>query len=451
MNPNKEGKKMALKRYGLKVMVIGGLGGREAVIVWRLSKSPRVAQIYLSGRSDSLEHLCTCCNLGDDVNVIADFAKKEGIDLAFVGPEKHLSLGVVDAFEARRIPIVGPSQEASRLESSKCDTKMLLQDLCVPVPEFAVFDDPEKAKKYVRDIGYPVVVKADGLAAGKGSIVCSTTPEAEDAIDLIMIKRQFGDAGNRVIIEKRVYGRELSFFCFTDGIKILPMEGAQDYKGALDGNQGKNTGGMGSFSPHPWLDDELTELIMSQVARPTINGLRDICRIKYKGVIYFGLMLVEEGDKIIPYVLEINVRLGDPEAQVILPRLENDLVDILEAIYFERLGGINLLWSPDYCLCLCATSGRSKAGPGKGWNKGYPDRYGIGFPITGLDKVDSDCLVFHSGTKKNDEGQFETAGGRALALVTKKKSLMEARVTAYNEMSKISFTGITFRTDIGKE
>jgi phosphoribosylamine---glycine ligase len=449
MNPKKEGQKMPFAKYGLKVMIIGGKGGREESIAWKFSKSPRVGKLYLSGRSDSLADICTVCDLSDDVEKIADFAEKEGIDLAFVGPEKPLSAGIVDAFERRGIPIVGPSQRASRLEASKCDTKILLKDLSIPIPDFAVFDNPDEAKSYARNIGYKVVVKADGLAAGKGSVVCDSETDAEIAIQLMMEERIFGDAGNRVIIEKRLYGREISFFCFTDGKTILPMEAAQDYKGALDGNQGKNTGGMGSYSPHPWLDSKLSKLIMKQVAEPTINGLRNILGISYKGVIYFGIMLsADENNQIIPYVLEINVRLGDPEAQVILPRLENDLVDICEAIYFERLRDIKLIWDPNYYVCICATSGRVKGK--KGWYHGYPDRYKIGILISGLESVGSHCLLFHAGTKK-EGGQWLTDGGRVYGIVAKGKTLSEATSTAYKQISYTHFNGIRYRNDIGKE
>lgn len=440
---------MSFKKYGLKVMIIGSKGGREEAIAWKLSSSPRVGKIYLSGNSDSLGRICTICQLGEDVNAIADFAQREVVDLAIVGPEKPLSAGIVDAFNKRSIPIIGPGQKLSRLESSKCDTKDLLRDLGVPVPEYANFGNSDEALDYVKKVGYSVVVKADGLAAGKGSIVCNTPREAENAIAALMIEQIFGDAGARVDIEKRLYGRELSFFCFTDGETILPMEAAQDYKRALDRDEGKNTGGIGAYSPHPWLTPELTEIIMEKVAKPTIKGLRDIYGLRYKGIIYFGLMLVEETDGIIPYVLEINIRLGDPEAQVILPRMENDLIDICEAIHFERLKGTRLIWNPNYRVCLCATSGRVKGK--KGWYHGYPDRYKIGLPITGLESVSPECLVFHAGTQRNSEGKWLTDGGRVLGIVSKGKTLSEAMSIAYKQMNEIHFEGIHYRSDIGQQ
>jgi phosphoribosylamine--glycine ligase len=430
----------------MKVLVVGS-GGRDHAIAWKFTQSPRVRKVYVAHGNAGIAQTAECVN-AQTVEEIADFAEKEKIDLTFVGPEKPLSAGIVDEFRSRGLPIVGPDKRASRLESSKCDTKVLLRELGIPVADFAIFDDPEKAKKYVRPVGYPVVVKADGLAAGKGSIVCSTPEEAEEAVHAIMVERIFGDAGNRVDIEKRLYGRELSFFCFTDGETILPMVAAQDYKRAYDGDQGKNTGGMGSYSPHPWLTDELSEHIMNRVARPLIKGISER-GIHYEGVIYFGLMLVEEHGSITPYVLEINIRLGDPEAQVILPRMKTDIVDVCEAIATRRLKDIQLEWDTSYYLCLIAVSGKTKGK--KGWYKGYPDRYKIGVPIKGLENVDPSCLVFHSGTGIGENGELITTGGRVFGIVSRGSTLAEAREIAYREMKKVSFEGMYYRSDIGKE
>ena len=431
----------------MKVLVIGS-GGRDHAIAWKFAQSDRVKHIYVAHGNAGIAQTATCVN-AKSIEEMAEFAEKEGIDLTFVGPEKPLSAGIVDLFEERGLPIVGPNKRASRLESSKCDTKVMLRELGVPVPEFAVFSDPDGARKYVREVGYPVVVKADGLAAGKGSLVCDDVKEAEEAIHEIMEERVFGDAGARVDIEKRLYGRELSFFCFTDGYTLVPMVAAQDYKRARDNDEGKNTGGMGSYSPHPWLDDTLVKTIMNRVAEPVIHGLREKYDIIYKGILYLGLMLVEEAGGITPYVLEINIRLGDPEAQVILPRLRTDIVDVCEAILTGRLKDLRPEWDPGYRLCLIATSGRTKGK--KGWYKGYPDRYKIGLPMQGLGRVDPDCLVFHSGTERDDSGQWITTGGRVVCIVSTGPSLSEARRIAYEEMSKVSFEGIYFRNDIGKE
>lgn len=432
----------------MKVLVIGS-GGRDHAIAWSFSKSPRVKRLYVAHGNAGIAQTATCVE-ARTVEEMAAFAEKEKIDLTFVGPEKPLSAGIVDLFEARGLSIVGPNRAASRLESSKCDTKLMLRELGIPIPEFAVFSDPDRARDYVRSVGYPVVVKADGLAAGKGSLVCSTVEEAETAVRQIMEERIFGDAGARVDIEKRLYGRELSFFCFTDGHTLVPMVAAQDYKRARDNDEGKNTGGMGSFSPHPWLDDGLVRKIMDQVAEPLIRGVREKYGILYRGILYLGLMLVDEGGEPAPRVLEINIRLGDPEAQVILPRLETDLVDVCEAILSGNLKGIDPVWDPNYRFCLIATSGPTKGK--KGWYKGYPDRYKIGVPMEGIDDIDlSSCLVFHSGTERNGAGQWLTTGGRVLCIVSSAATLAEAREIAYREMAKVSFEGIYYRSDIGKE
>ncbi len=429
----------------MKILVIGS-GGRDHAIAWQFARSDRVDRVFVAHGNAGIARVATCVN-AKTIEDMADFAERERIDLTFVGPEKPLSAGIVDLFESRGLAIVGPSQRASRLESSKCDAKVMMRELGIPVPEFEIFSEPDRARDYVRHVGYPVVVKADGLAAGKGSLVCNDVRDAEEAIHSIMEERVFGDAGNRVDIEKRLYGRELSFFCFTDGYTLVPMVAAQDYKRARDNDEGKNTGGMGSYSPHPWLDDALVRKIMARVAEPLIHGVRDKYGILYKGILYLGLMLVEEGDDIMPYVLEINIRLGDPEAQVILPRLETDLVDISEAILTGRLKEISPAWSPDYRLCLIATSGPTKGK--KGWYKGYPDRYKIGLPIEGLDRIDSECLVFHSGTERGSNGEWITTGGRVLCVISRAPGLVEAREIAYREMGKISFEGLYYRKDIG--
>ena len=431
----------------MKVLVIGS-GGRDHTIAWKFSQSPRVKKLYVAHGNAGISQTAECVDARTVEEMVA-FAERERIDLTYVGPESPLSAGIVDLFEEKGLAIVGPNRAASRLESSKCYAKEIMRDLGIPVAEFDIFDDPDRARDYVRSVGYPVVVKADGLAAGKGSLVCDDVPQAEDAIHLLMEKRIFGDSGNKVEIERRLYGRELSFFCFTDGNSVLPMVAAQDYKRARDKDDGKNTGGMGAYSPHPWLTEEMTRTIMDRVIQPLITGFREKTGIVYKGVLYAGLMLMEEEGGITPYVLEINIRQGDPEAQVILPRLENDLVDVSEAIVQGRLHEIEARWNPDYRLCLIAVSGRTKGK--KGWYKGYPERYKIGLPIQGLEKIDPECMVFHSGTGFGDEGQLITTGGRVLCIVSPGKTLKEAREKAYSEMEKVRFEGIYYRSDIGEE
>lgn len=429
----------------MKILVVGS-GGRDHAIAWKFTQSDRVKQVFVAHGNAGIGQTATCVD-AKTIEEMADFARREKIDLTFVGPENPLSSGIVDLFESHGLNIIGPSQQASRLESSKCDTKVILKEMGVPVPEFAVFSDPNRAREYVRRVGYPVVVKADGLAAGKGALVCDDVQDAENAIREIMEERVFGDAGNRLDIEKRLYGRELSFFCFTDGYSVVPMVAAQDYKRAQDNDEGKNTGGMGSYSPHPWLDDRLVETIMTRVVKPVIHGIREKHGILYRGILYLGLMLVEESDQITPYVLEINIRLGDPEAQVILPRLKTDLVDVCEAILMGKLQDLQVEWDSAYRLCLIAVSGRTKGK--KGWYKGYPDRYKIGVPIEGLDRVDPGCIVFHSGTGRNESGQLVTTGGRVLGIVSTGATLAEAREIAYREMEKVSFDGMYYRRDIG--
>ncbi|MCE5334828.1 MAG: phosphoribosylamine--glycine ligase [Desulfobacteraceae bacterium] len=429
----------------MKVLVVG-TGGRDHSIAWKFARSPRVKTVYVAHGNAGIAETATCVNLRT-IEEMAAFAEREKIDLTFVGPEKPLSAGIVDLFESRGLSIIGPSLKASRLESSKCDAKVIMRDLGIPVPEFENFSDPDKARDYVRGVGYPVVVKADGLAAGKGALVCESVQDAEDAIRTIMEDRAFGDAGERVDIERRLYGRELSFFCFTDGYTVVPMVAAQDYKRARENDEGKNTGGMGSYSPHPWLNDSLVGTIMNRVAEPLIAGVREKHGILYRGILYLGLMLVEEGDGVTPYVLEINIRLGDPEAQVILPRLRTDLVDVSEAILQGTLARLQPEWDPRYRLCLIATSGRTKGK--KGWFKGYPERYKIGLPIEGVDDIDKDCLVFHSGTERDGSGRLLTTGGRVLCVVSSGDTLAEARQTALLEMEKIHFEGLYYRKDIG--
>jgi phosphoribosylamine--glycine ligase len=431
----------------MKVLVIGS-GGRDHTIAWKFSQSPRVKKLYVAHGNAGISQVAECVN-AQTVEEMVAFAAREKIDLTFVGPESPLSAGIVDLFEGQGLAIVGPSKAASRLESSKAYAKQIMRELGIPVADFEIFEDPDAARDYVRSVGYPVVVKADGLAAGKGSLVCDDVPQAEDAVNLLMEKRIFGDSGRVVEIERRLYGRELSFFCFTDGHSVLPMVAVQDYKRARDKDEGKNTGGMGSYSPHPWLTDEMSQSIMDRVVLPLVNGFREKTGIVYKGILYAGLMLMEEAEGITPYVLEINIRQGDPEAQVILPRLENDLMDISEAIVQERLHEVTPRWSPDYRLCLIAVSGRTKGK--KGWYKGYPERYKIGVPIAGLENIDPRCLVFHSGTGFGEDGQLITTGGRVLCIVSRGKDLREARETAYREMAKIHFEGIYYRSDIGKE
>lgn len=436
----------------MRVLVVGS-GGREHVTVWKFLQSPQLEMLYIADGNDGIGHLAEAEPRLEriptrDIEGLLALAKEKEVDLTFVGPERPLSEGIVDLFEANGMAIVGPTQAASRLESSKAYAKDVMASLGIPVANYRNFDNPEDAKAYIKTVGYPVVVKADGLAAGKGSIVTSDEEEAFQAVETCMVDRKFAEAGDVVVVEQRLFGRELSFFCFTDGTTIKPMAWARDYKPIFDKDEGPNTGGMGGYSPNDEVDSGLVGKIMDQVALPLVHGFNERYGIAYKGILYIGLMLVEEGDGYQPYVLEINVRMGDPEAQVIYPRLLNDFVDISQAIVRGELESLEYEWTDDYYICACATSGRTKGK--KGWYPGYPRRYAIKKPIDGLEELAADTLLFHSGTCWDEErGKFLTDGGRVLSVVIGDPDLEKARQRLYAEMEKISFDGIHFRTDIG--
>jgi phosphoribosylamine--glycine ligase len=464
---------------GAKVLVVDA-GGRGNAIAHAFARSPLVEKVFVAPGNAGSEMLGKCLLATKDgqalktIPALLAFAEKE-VDLTFVGPEGYLSQGIVDAFQEEGERVVGPRKEAAILEGSKCFTKDLLKSLGVPVSPCSNFRDPREAKEYARQYcaehpGKDLVVKADGLAAGKGSVVCSSLDEALSTVDRIMVDpRLFGDAGSRIEIEERLEGRELMFFALSDGRAVLPLESAQDYKQAfspdetvairlfnkLSGNPNQennpNTGGMGGFSPHPWLDEELSEKIMKRIVLPTIRGLPEAAGLKYTGVIYFGLMITEDRD---PYVLEINVRLGDPEAEVILPRLETDMYQLSEAILDIRLDEIELKWSQEHCLGVCAVSGRAirPLSSGSEERPGYPGEHYTNMPIFGLDKVDPEVLIYHNGTAFGtgvDSRRLYTTGGRVLTLVARGESLAEAREKAYRNMKRIRFNGIRYRRDIG--
>ena len=434
----------------MKVLVVGS-GGRDHTITWKLSMSPRVKKLYVAPGNAGMAFLAERVNIKDPLE-LAQFAKEKEIDLTIVGPEQPLSQGIVDMFEEKSLRIVGPSKAATILESSKAFTKRLASKMGVPVAEYEVFDDPDKAREYIErksreEPEYQFVVKADGLAAGKGSLVCDTEEDAFNAIKTIMEEKKFGDSGNLVVIEKRLYGRELYYFCLTDGETVLPQATARDYKRAFDFDMGTNTGGMGAYSPNPNVTPELEQKIMNKIVVPLIEGLR-LRGIVYKGFFYAGLMLVEEGGETEPYMLEINVRQGDPEAQVILPRLRNDFLELCEAILEGRLHQFQLEWDPTYYCCVCAVSGRVEDKK-SGVYPGYPDRYKPYRRISGLESISNGCLVFHAGTEVNQDGSLVTIGGRVLNIVGKGKTLREARSMAYDEIKKVSFEGVRYRTDIG--
>jgi phosphoribosylamine--glycine ligase len=467
---------------GAKVLVVDA-GGRGNAIAHAFARSAAVKTVYVAPGNAGSEMIDKCRLATEGGKVLKsipemlDFAKREEIDLTFVGPEGYLSEGIVNRFQEEGRRIVGPKKEAAILEGSKCYTKDLLKTLNVPVPTCQNFSDAGEAREYARQYCAEnsqkgLVVKADGLAAGKGSVVCASIEEAISTIDRIMVSpRLFGRAGDRIEIEERLEGRELMFFALSDGKTVLPLESALDYKQSfspdeavairlfnrLSGNpnleNNPNTGGMGGFSPHPWLDDDLTDKIMNRIALPTVRGLKEATGTEYVGVIYFGLMISPERD---PYVLEINVRLGDPEAEVILPRLETDFYQISEAMLDQRLGLVKLEWSPDFCLGICAVSGRAIKSLSSGGGEerpGYPGEHYTNMPISGLEKIDPDVLVYHNGTAFGTDASGKrrlfTTGGRVLTLVARGETIAAARTKAYDNIKRIRFNGMRYRKDIG--
>jgi len=416
----------------MKVLVIGG-GGREHAIAWKLSKSRYVDKIYCVPGNAGIADLAECIDIDlSDFDALIDFVRYEWIDLTMVGPEAPLSKGIVDFFEKDERRIIGPTKAAAQLESSKVFAKEFMKRHRIPTAEYKAFTSYIHAEDYVRMKGAPIVIKADGLAAGKGVIVASTVDEAIDALRLIMKDRAFGDAGNKVIVEECLQGEEASFMVFTDGKTILPMVSSQDHKRVFDDDKGPNTGGMGAYSPAPVVTKKLERIVMEKVMVPTINGLRAE-GIKYKGILYAGLM-ISNGR---PSVLEFNCRLGDPEAQPILSRLDTDLMDISMAISDERLSDVAIKWKDDASVCVVLAS------------NGYPGKYENGKIIYGLDEVKKmrDVVVFHAGTAFNNN-EIVTSGGRVLGVTAIGKDISAAKNKAYEAVKKIHFEGMHYRKDI---
>ncbi len=418
----------------MKVLVIGG-GGREHAIVWKFAQSPRVDKIYCCPGNAGISDLAECVDLNmNDYDGLVDFVKYEWIDLTIVGPEDPLSKGIVDVFEKNDLKIVGPNRKAAQLESSKVFAKEFMKRYGIPTAEYRVFNSYLHAEEYVRMKGAPIVIKADGLAAGKGVIVAKSIDEAIDALKKIMKERVFGEAGERVVIEECLEGEEASYLIFTDGETILPLASSQDHKRVFDNDEGPNTGGMGAYSPAPVVSSDIEEKIMEKVMKPAIKGLSRE-GIKYKGVLYAGLM-IKDGE---PYVLEFNCRFGDPETQPLLTRLKSDLLEISLAIVEERLSRMTLQWRPEASVCVVAASG------------GYPGKYEKGRVITGLEEVKKmeDVVVFHAGTTYQD-GKIVTSGGRVLGVTALGVDIKDARDRAYNAIEKIHFEGMHYRKDIAR-
>ncbi len=433
----------------MKVLILDS-GGRGDALGWCAKQDPRVEKVFCLPGNFGMEK--NGIIVRPDIRTPEDivrFALEEKIDLAIGGSEGILSASAADIFEKNNIPFIGPKKEATILESSKGYTDILCREIGVPVPKFEIFKDPKKAKEYIKSLPYMVVVKCDGLAEGKGAIVCNSQKEACEAVDRIFEMQHIGKWGGKsVVVQKRIFGRELSFFCITDGKTLVPLPVAQDYKRAKDKDEGKNTGGMGSYSPHEWEGPELEKIVTEKIASPLLKGFREKREINYQGFIYFGLIF-EEGDINKPILLEINVRLGDPEAEVILPRLKTPLLDICQALLENKLNELKTEFSPEYFCDVVAASGEVKSA-GRGKYPGYPGRYKIGFPISGYFEGNFESLTFSAGITKSSKEKYITSGGRVLHLVGHGPTLEEARRMAYAEIEKIKFDGIYFRKDIGK-
>lgn len=410
-----------------------GGGAREHTLAWKLAQSPKVKEVYVAPGNAGTAQISQNLEIKPtDIEPLAKIAQDKAIELTVVGPEVPLAAGIVDHFQKLGLPIFGPTQKAAEIESSKVFAKELMQKYSLPCAQSASFHDYAKAREYTTKQTPPIVVKADGLAAGKGVVVAETTTQALDALHTIMEKRAFGASGDSVIIEEYLTGKEMSTFAFTDGKTVVPMVSACDYKPVFDGNRGPNTGGMGSYSPPHFISPALAQKATETILKPTVAAMAKESR-KYQGVLYGGLMVSQAE----PKVLEFNARFGDPETQVVLPLLKNDLVDIMMAVVKGNLDQVAVEWSEEACAGVVMASG------------GYPDSYQTGLPITGLDKLDQDIMVFHAGTKTGSEpGQILTNGGRVLTVVAIGKDLAEAREKVYHNISRIHFEGCHYRKDI---
>jgi phosphoribosylamine--glycine ligase len=415
----------------LRVLVIGA-GAREHTLAWKIAQSSRVDKVYVAPGNAGTALIAENLDVSPtDMETLGKVAKDKGIDLAVVGPEVPLALGIVDYFDSLGIPIFGPTKAAAQIESSKVFARKLMEKYGLPCPKGVVFSSYSKAHEYLEQQRPPVVIKADGLAAGKGTIIATTVQEANKALSDIMEARVFGSAGDRVIIDEYLSGREVSLIAFTDGKTVSPMVPACDYKRVWDNDQGLNTGGMGSYSPPGFFPARLTTEATHTILLPAIKAMASE-GIPYKGVLYAGLMIVD-GELV---TLEFNARFGDPETQAVLPLLKTDLVDIFLAVIQGNLDQTKIEWSSDACVGVVMASG------------GYPGKYNTGFPIKGLDNVDKDVLIFHAGTKLGDDGIAYTSGGRVLTVVGTGRDIAEARAKVYRNLPNIHFEGCHYRKDI---
>ena len=419
----------------MKVLVIGG-GGREHALVWKIAQSPAVKKIFCAPGNAGIAQQAECLPIpAEDVQSLLRWAEKEKVDLTVVGPEAPLTMGIVDAFQARGLKIFGPSQSAAEIEGSKAFAKDLMEKYGVPAGASRTFEDYGVAKRYVQERGSPIVIKADGLAAGKGVVLCQKLEEAQAALDQIMVKKAFGGAGNRVVVEEFLRGEEASFLAFTDGETVLPLPTSQDHKPIFDNDRGPNTGGMGAYSPAPVVNEKVHREVMEKIMIPTVRGMAQEGR-KYRGVLYAGLMIQDEE----PKVLEFNARFGDPETQPLLMRMKSDLVPVLEATIEGRLSKLKVQWDERPSVCVVMASG------------GYPGSYEKGKMISGLQEAGqvADTFVFHAGTAFQG-GKVVTSGGRVLGITAVGNGIREAIAKAYEVVGKISWEGAHFRKDIGQK
>lgn len=418
----------------MKILIVGS-GGREHAIAWKTAQSPKADKIYCAPGNAGIAEYAQCVNIGAmEFDKLADFAAAHEIDLTVIGMDDPLVGGIVDVFEARGLKVFGPKQNAAVLEGSKAFSKDLMKKYNIPTAAYENFDDAEEALKYLETAKFPIVLKADGLALGKGVLICQNLEEAREGVKSIMEDKKFGSAGNRMVAEEFMTGREVSVLTFVDGKTIKTMTSAQDHKRAGDGDTGLNTGGMGTFSPSPFYTDEVDEFCKKYVYQATVDAMAAEGR-PFKGIIFFGLMLTPDG----PKVLEYNARFGDPEAQVVLPRMKNDIIDVFEACVDGTLDKIDLEFEDNAAVCVVLAS------------DGYPVSYEKGFVIKGLENFkDKDgYYVFHAGSKQTEKG-IVTNGGRVLGVTAKGKDLKEARANAYEAVNWIDFENKYYRHDIGK-
>jgi phosphoribosylamine--glycine ligase len=416
----------------MKILVVGS-GGREHAIAWKLAQSPKVDKLYCAPGNAGIVEVAECVNIkAEDIEGICDFAVAEKIDMVVVGPEVPLAMGIVDELEAKGIKAFGPNKKCAQLEASKAFTKSFLDRHNIPTAQYKEYTDKDALIADIGIYGYPMVLKADGLAAGKGVVLAENAEEAREAIEEMMGSKVFGNAADKVVVEECLVGVEASCLCFVDENTIIPMESAQDYKRIFDGDKGPNTGGMGTYSPSLMFNEEVDKQVMDQILLPTLEGFKKD-GLDFKGVLFVGLMLTKDG----PKVIEFNNRFGDPETQSVLRRLDTDLYEIFDAVCENRLDEIEIEWNEDRAVCVVMAAG------------GYPGSYNKGDEITGLDDVEEGVVVFHAGTKFGENDEILTNGGRVLGVTAMGKTHDEARAKAFENVKKINFEGAQYRNDIG--